>query len=62
MKFFRFLLSIVLMSLSTVGFAQSGAQRSFDKLKSLAGSWEGPVTAVPQQADIEGNACRFRFA
>lgn len=33
---------------------QSDAQQAFDKLKTLAGSWEGPVTTVPQQADIEG--------
>jgi hypothetical protein len=26
---------------ATAAFAQSGAQRSFDQLKSLAGSWEG---------------------
>jgi hypothetical protein len=33
---------------------QSDAQKSFDKLKTLAGSWEGRVTTVPPQADIEG--------
>jgi len=58
MKSLRFMLSVVLMSLSTVAFAQSGqksdAQRSFDKLKTLAGSWQGPVTTVPPHADIEG--------
>lgn len=55
MKSLRLTLSIaVLMSLSTVAFAQSDAQKSFDKLKTLAGSWEGHVTTVPQQADIEG--------
>jgi len=52
-KSLRFWLSVVLMSLSTVAFAQSGAQQSFDKIKTLAGSWEGHVTTVPQQADIE---------
>jgi hypothetical protein len=55
MKSLRLTLSIaVLMSLSTVAFAQSDAQKSFDKLKTLAGSWEGHVTTIPQQADIEG--------
>ena len=54
MKSLRFMLSVVLMSLSTVAFAQSDAQKSFDKLKTLAGSWEGHVTTVPPQADIEG--------
>src|ERR1700680_2770201 len=54
MKSLRFMLSVVLMSLSTVAFAQSDAQKSFDKLKTLAGPWEGHVTTVPQQAEIEG--------
>jgi len=62
MKSIRFMLFVVLVSLSGVAFAQSDAQKSFDKIKTLAGSWEGHVTTVPQQADIEGNACRFRFA
>ncbi len=63
MKSHRFMLSVVLMWLSTVAFAQSGAQKpvaqsdaqkSFDKLKILAGSWEGHLTTVPQQAEVEG--------
>jgi hypothetical protein len=54
MKFHRLLLAVVLMSLSTAAFAQSDAQKSFDKLKTLAGSWEGHVTTVPQRAEIEG--------
>ena len=41
MKSLRFVLSVVLLSLSTVAFAQSDAQKSFDQLKTLAGSWEG---------------------
>src|SRR6267378_1643548 len=54
MKSLGSMLSVVLMSLCTVAFAQSDAQKSFDKLKTLAGSWEGHVTTVPQQAEIEG--------
>ena len=59
MKSLRFMLSVGLMSLSTVAFAQSDAQpskaqKSFDKIKTLAGSWEGHVTTVPQKAEIEG--------
>ncbi len=45
---------VVLMSLCTVALAQSDAQKSFDKLKTLAGSWEGRVATVPPQADMEG--------
>ncbi len=54
MKSLSLMLSVVLMSLSTVAFAQSDAQKSFDKLKTLAGSWEGHVTTVPQKGEIEG--------
>ena len=54
MKSHSFVLSAVLLSLSTLVFAQSDAQKSFDQLKTLAGSWEGHVTTLPQKADIEG--------
>jgi hypothetical protein len=58
MKSLRFMLPVVML-LSTVALAQTGAQtpdaqQSFDKLKTMAGSWEGRVTTVPPQADIEG--------
>ena len=45
---------VVLMFLSTAAFAQSDAQKSFDKLKTLSGSWEGHVTTIPQKAEMEG--------
>jgi len=48
------LLAVVLMALSTVAFAQSDAQKSFDKMKTLGGLWEGHVTTLPLAADIEG--------
>jgi hypothetical protein len=32
----------------------SEAQKSFDQLKTLAGTWEGHVTTFPQEPDIEG--------
>ena len=54
MKSHRFVLSAVLLSLTSMAFAQSDAQKSFDQLKTLAGSWEGHVTTVPPAADIEG--------
>jgi hypothetical protein len=47
MKSLRFMLSVVLMSLSTLALAQSDAQKSFDKLKTLAGSWEGTMDGKP---------------
>jgi len=54
MKSLHTALTLVLLSLGTVAFAQSDAQESFDKMKTLAGSWEGKVTTVPQQPDIDG--------
>ena len=60
MKSPRFVLSVALLSLSTVAFAQtagtpapSEAQKSFDQLKTLAGTWTGPVTANPPQPDFD---------
>src|ERR1700690_1894953 len=65
MKSLRFMLSIVLMSLTTMAFAQSDAQmpsvapvpseaqKSFATMKSLAGEWEGPVT-VPEMPEMSG--------
>jgi hypothetical protein len=53
MKFRRLIPSvIILMSLSTAAFAQSDAQKSFDKLKTLAGSWTGPATLNPPQTEM----------
>ena len=34
---------------------KSDAQKSFDALKTLAGSWEGPVTTVPVVAEMPAN-------
>src|SRR6266496_3797051 len=56
MKSLRFVLSVALMSLSAVAFAQtdqqpSEAQKSFTTMKSLAGEWEGPVN-VPEVPEM----------
>jgi hypothetical protein len=56
MKCSRLVLPVVLMFLSNAAFAQSDAQKSFDKLKTLTGSWEGHVSTVPPHADMEGKA------
>ena len=42
-----FWLVVLLGALSATVFAQSDAQKSFDQMKTLAGSWEGPVDVVP---------------
>jgi phage tail protein X len=64
MKSTRFMLSlVVLMALSPLLFAQTDAQKSpsdaqkaFDKLKTLAGSWEGKVTTLPPQPGMGDGA------
>jgi len=62
MKSLRGILSVVvLMALCTVAFAQSDAQKSFDKLKTLAGSWEGPVITVPPQPEM-GNGTLIQIS
>ena len=68
MRFIRFLLLFVLISVSSVAFAQSeahkateqlapsGAQKSFDTLKALAGRWKGAVKVEPPQTDMGSDA------
>jgi hypothetical protein len=53
MKSLRFVLPVVLIALSTVAFSQSDAQGSFDKLKTLAGTWQGPLTVDPPQPEMK---------
>ena len=36
----------------------SEAQKSFDQLKTLAGSWQGQLTTTPHLADMEGKSPR----
>ena len=62
MKSLRFMLSVVLMSLSTLAFAQTEAQKSFDKLKTLAGTWEGHVTAARSKPRWKASTRWFRCA
>lgn len=52
MKSLRSVLTFTLAVLSTMAFAQSDAQKSFTSLKSLAGTWQGPVTVDPPQAEM----------
>src|SRR5690349_24461405 len=55
MKCLRLIFSIVVISLVTAASAESPAQKSFDSLKTLAGTWQGSVTAVPQVAGMGEN-------
>jgi hypothetical protein len=71
MKFHRSLLCVVLMALSTAAFAQSDAhksvgkvapseaQKAFEKLKTLAGSWVGQLTTSPQEPSVDGKLAQF---
>jgi phage tail protein X len=64
MKSFRFLPFVALMSLSALAFAQSDMHKSTDKpapsdagksftlLKTLAGTWQGPVTLDPPDPNM----------
>lgn len=52
MKRLRFGVLAVGMLLGTVAFAQSDAQKSFDKLKNLAGTWQGAATLDPPQKEM----------
>jgi hypothetical protein len=53
MKNHRLILSIMaLIALSAAAFAQSDAQKSFDKLKTLAGSWEGTIDGTTMHAQV----------
>ena len=47
MKSLRLLTSVVLLSLSALAFGQTDAQKSFDRLKTLAGTWEGNLEGKP---------------
>jgi len=53
MKSVRSSLWLVLIALATVAFAQSDGQKSFDKMKSLAGDWEGSVTMTPPMPEMD---------
>jgi hypothetical protein len=64
MKLPRVMLLLVLISLSAAAFAQSEAQnmnvqkseaeKSFDAMKGLSGTWEGSVTVDPPQPEMKG--------
>ena len=58
----RIAISVVFVLMAAAAFAadaaapiQSEAQKSFDKIKSLAGTWEGPVTTVPKMEEMGNN-------
>src|SRR5260370_3043557 len=60
MNSLRFMLSVVLTSLSTVAFAQSvaqtDAQKAFTQMKTLAGAWQASVTTDPPVPEMGNGA------
>ena len=60
MKMRWFMLPLAVLLVSTAAFAQSAAQKSFEQLKSLAGSWEGTMDGqtlhVSLRVTSKGNA------
>jgi hypothetical protein len=49
----RLALSVLFVLMAAAAFA-ADATAAFEKLKTLQGSWEGHVTTLPPQAEIEG--------
>jgi hypothetical protein len=42
-----------LIALSTVALAQSDAQKTFEAMKNLAGTWQGPLKLTPTQPGMD---------
>ncbi|HWY55128.1 MAG TPA: hypothetical protein VNZ03_11735 [Terriglobales bacterium] len=64
----RIAISVVFVLMAAAAFAadaapptQSGAQKSFDKLKTLAGTWQGSVTTVPKMEEM-GDMTRMQVS
>ena len=45
----------LVVSLSLAAFAQSDAQKSFNELKTLTGTWEGHVTTTPHTPEMDSS-------
>lgn len=61
MKPSRLLLAVVVITLSKVAFAQSDAQKAFDGLKTLEGSWEATMMTDPPEPSVEGKLVQVSF-
>jgi hypothetical protein len=55
MKYVRYSLWLAVIALSTVALAQSDGQKSFEKMKTLAGEWEGVVAVTPPMEGMGGD-------
>lgn len=61
MKSSQVALSAILLSLSTLACAQSPAQQSFARIKSLAGTWEGTLTTFPAAPSYQGKHLKVQL-
>jgi hypothetical protein len=52
MKPIRLMLVLVPMSLSILALAQTETEKSFDRLKTLAGAWEGTYEGKPEEVSL----------
>jgi hypothetical protein len=52
-------LSAVPISRSTAAPSQPDAQKSFETMKTLAGSWQGKLTTVPEVPDMKGAVAKI---
>lgn len=55
MRIIRIALSAILLSICSTAFAQADAKTSFERLKALAGTWEGRMTTHPSAPGIDGS-------
>src|SRR5438477_2809866 len=53
MKRLGVLLAVALLFVCAAASSQPDGQKSFDLMKTLAGNWQGPVTADPPQQNME---------
>jgi hypothetical protein len=57
----RIAFSLLLVLMAAAAFAQTDSQKSFDQLKTLAGTWKGPATATPAQPDWDDKPIYVSF-
>ncbi len=71
MRSLRFVFLVIFLSVYGVAFAQhdhpsekpapSEAQKSFDVLRTLAGSWEGSLTTTPPSPEVNGTHMKVQI-
>lgn len=54
-------LALSLAVASSLAVAQNDPKASFDKMKALAGEWEGTVTTVPAEPSVQGKTARVNI-